>query len=97
LIANAQETAQKNGKSFFINVSHNQVVKIVVPYLAIAFFQLIVRSNIQHVCIEPLFLRSKLAAKWKNCNNKNQLLFHERENIQRDTNIKLAQERYFLT
>ncbi len=43
LIANAQETAQKNGKSFFMNVSsnlvmqpskglHNQVVKIVVPY-----------------------------------------------------------------
>jgi hypothetical protein len=43
LTANAQETAQKNGKSFFMNVSynlimqpskglHNQVVKIVVPY-----------------------------------------------------------------
>ncbi len=42
LTANAQETAQKNGKSFFMNVSqnlimqpskglHNQVVKIVVP------------------------------------------------------------------
>jgi hypothetical protein len=42
LIANAQETAKKNGKSFFMNVSknfirqpskglHNQVVKIVVP------------------------------------------------------------------
>ncbi len=43
LTVNAQETAQKNGKSFFINVSynfimqpskglHNQVVKIIVPY-----------------------------------------------------------------
>ncbi len=43
MIANAQETAQKNRKSFFMNVSynltmqpskglHNQVVKIVVPY-----------------------------------------------------------------
>jgi hypothetical protein len=42
LTANAQETAQKNGKSFFMNVSwnlimqpskglHNQVVKIGVP------------------------------------------------------------------
>jgi hypothetical protein len=42
LIANAQETAQKNGKSFLMNVPynltmppskglHNQVVKIVVP------------------------------------------------------------------
>ncbi len=45
LTANAQETAQKNGNSFFMNVSqnlimhpskglHNQVVKIVVPYCA---------------------------------------------------------------
>jgi hypothetical protein len=46
LIANAQETTQKNGKSFFMNVSwnltmqpskglHNQVVKIVVPYCGV--------------------------------------------------------------
>ncbi len=68
----------------------------------IVIFHLILRSNIQHVYEEPLFLCSKFAAKHvllENCktvyNNKNQILFNERKNIERDKNIKLAQERDF--